>query len=238
MSKLLKLIKGELVRLYKYKILIVGIIVSLIWVLIIGLSQTESIKELIPMLIMLDAAMMNIIFLSASFFLEKQEGTMKTLLVTPIKLADVLIAKVIATIITSFISAAMVIIISYIVHNIIVNLLLLLIYLIIIVFAHTAIGFLITLFSREFTGMIAIYAGYAIVALLPSILFTTGILGEVWEYILIISPSHSAQILINSLFFDSNILTIILSLIYLTVLGLSLYLGVVYKRFKKYAIGG
>ena len=66
MNNLLNLIKGELVRLYKYKILVIGIAVSFIWVIIIALSDAATAKELVPLLIFMDAAMMSIILHASS----------------------------------------------------------------------------------------------------------------------------------------------------------------------------
>jgi hypothetical protein len=72
------LLLGELIRLWKYKILLFGVLVSLIWVLIVSLvSKTEALS-LMPMLLVLDTGMMVIILLASSYYYEKQEGTIKT----------------------------------------------------------------------------------------------------------------------------------------------------------------
>src|SRR5690554_4622026 len=104
MKILLYLTKGEITRLFKYKTLIVGLIVSFLWVLIIAFSDEESAMTLLPMLIFVDAAMMSILLLAASFYFEKQEEITKTLLVTPIKLWQLLDAKILASLFSGLLS--------------------------------------------------------------------------------------------------------------------------------------
>lgn len=236
MSNIIKLIKGELVRLYKYKIVLVGMIVSIIWVTIIALSDKNSIENIIPMLIFMDAGMMSILLMSASFFLEKQEGSIKSLLVTPIKLVDVLFSKVISIIILSIISTTLVVLAAIIFHKTSVNILSLYLYVIIIVTSHLSIGLVITLFSKDFGAMIGIYAGFAFISLIPSIFYTLGIIPNSFGTILLISPSHAGQMLLNSSFTNVDLLVVIVSLLYLIILPSLLYPLVIFKKYRKYTI--
>lgn len=238
MNNLLYLIKGEIIRLYKYKILVIGLIVSFIWVLIIGLSDAQTAKELVPLLIFMDAAMMCIILNSASFYLEKQEGTIKTLLVAPIRVTDIIIAKAVSALVMGFISAVVVVTSTLLFHNIEVKILLLLIYTIIIVASHTAIGFAITLYSKDFGEMILNYALFALIALIPTLLFSLKIIPESYVTILLISPSHAGQMLLNSTFKSVEIYIVLISIAYLVAITVILYTTIIYKKFRKYAIEG
>lgn len=238
MNDLIKLIKGELIRLYKYKILIVGIVVSLIWVLIIGLSDKASIEGMIPMLIFMDAGMMSILLIAASFYLEKQEGSIKSLLIAPVKLLDILISKVIAALILSLISTTLVLLSAILIHNTTVNIILLYLYVIITVVSHISIGLVITLYSKDFGSMIGLYAAFAFISLIPSIFYTIEIIPESFSTVLLISPSHAGQMLLNSAFKTVDVLIIIISILYLIIIPSLLYPLVIYKKFKKYAIEG
>jgi fluoroquinolone transport system permease protein len=238
MSNLLNLIKGEIIRLYKYKILIIGTIVSLIWVVIIALSDAITAKQLVPLLIFMDAAMMSIILHASSFYLEKQEGTIKTLLVTPVRLSDIIIAKAVAALFMGLISAVVVVTSGLVFHQIEINLLLLFIYIILIVSSHTAIGFAITLYSKDFGAMIVNYALFALVALVPSLLFAINIIPAEFSNFMLVSPSHAGQMLLNSTLGEVDLHVIIISIIYLISLTAILYRFIIYKKFKKYAIEG
>ncbi|MCK7489769.1 MAG: ABC transporter permease [Anaerotruncus sp.] len=66
---------------------------------------------------MLDAGMMSVILLSASFYMEKQESTIKTLLVTPVSLAQVLAAKVIALVLSALLEAALILGSGYLIRH-------------------------------------------------------------------------------------------------------------------------
>jgi len=238
MKNLSNLIKGEMNRLVKYKILTTGVVVSFIWVLIIALSNKSEIQELIPLLMGIDAAMMSIMLLSASFYLEKQEGSIKSVLVAPINILEVLISKIVSIVIISLISALLVMGAALLFHKIEINVLLLIVYIIIIVTSHAAIGLVITLHSKDFGSMIGLYGAFALLSITPTILFSLEIIPASFENILLISPFHSGNMLLNSLFHNVDIITIIIAIAYLIGLGVLLYIGVVYKKFKRYAIEG
>jgi fluoroquinolone transport system permease protein len=238
MKNIIRLLNGEIKRLLKYKILFVSLFVSVIWVLIIAFSEKEEILGFIPVMIGADAGMMSIIYLAASFYLEKQEGTLKSLFVLPVRGEMVLIAKIIASALMALLSALFVVITMIFVHKYEINIALLFIYILIIVFNHTAIGYLITLNCRDFGQMIGMYAAYAIVLYLPTILFSLGIIPEKYNPLLMLSPSHSAQVLLNSVFFEAETWEILIAIPYQLLLGGFLYTTYVNKKFKAFAIEG
>jgi len=64
--------------------------------------------------------------------------------------------------------------------------------------AHAAIGFVLSLRSRDFTSMLGLLMAYMFVFTIPSILFGFGVIDAKHEWMLMISPSHSAGHLIGS----------------------------------------
>jgi len=238
MKNLFNLIRGEMIRLYKYKILVIGIATSLIWVLIIGFSDANAASVLTPLLIFMDAAMMSIILLAAAFYLEKQEGTVKTLLVTPVHLWEILFAKAIAALVMGIVSAIVVVAASLLIHGIEIRLIVLFVFILIVVASHTAIGLTLTLFSKDFGGLIVNYALFALIAFLPSLLLGINVIPEAYSDILLISPSHAGQMMITSAFKTVEPHILWISIAYLICLTGLLYGLVIYKRFKKYAIEG
>lgn len=238
MKILLYLTKGEITRLFKYKTLIVGLIVSFLWVLIIAFSDEESAMTLLPMLIFVDAAMMSILLLAASFYFEKQEEITKTLLVTPIKLWQLLGAKILASLFSGLLSTLFVVVTGVLLHGIEIAYLKLLIGVVVVIVSHTAIGYVITLYSRDFSSMIIRYAAFALIFLVPSILVTLNVFTETFANIVMISPSHSGQVLLNSAFTEVDLSTWWIGLVYLLIVAGLLYPLVVYPKYKKVSLEG
>jgi fluoroquinolone transport system permease protein len=238
MNNLLKLVRGELARLNKNKILPISIFVSLIWVLIIGFSPIEEVMGLIPMLLVADAGMMSIIYLAASFYFEKQEGSIKSQLVLPVKVQDILFSKVLASIVLSLASTIVIVLTVIFVHQLKINLFLLFVYIILIVSSHAALGFVIILNSRDFGQMLGIYAAYALLFFLPTILSVFEIIPKRMDIYLLISPTHAAQTLLQSPFTDMDFLSELIAFFYLLFLGFGIFLFYVNKKFKEYAIAG
>ena len=137
MNRFLKLVRGELVRLQKNKILPVSAIVSLLWIFVIVFSSAEEMLSLLPMLLVLDAGMLGIIYLAASFYLEKQEGSLKSLFVAPVSGTEILLAKIAASLITGLFSGALLVLAFHFVHKQDENVLWLFISLVIILFFHS-----------------------------------------------------------------------------------------------------
>jgi hypothetical protein len=238
MNNLLHLVKGEMVRLVKYRIIFFGLLVSVIWVGVIAFVDETTARGFLPFLAMMDAGMMSIILLAASFYLEKQESTIKTLLVSPVSLAEVLIAKVISAIMTAMISVILVLGSGYLIHGIETNPFLVILYVIVIVTANTAIGYWVTLRSRDFGSMVMKYMGFALLFMLPSLFFYLGVVEESAQLFLLISPMYASEFLIKSVVGNAEPLEVLLACVYLAILGLVIYWKVVYPRFQRFAIGG
>ena len=233
MSNVFKLFVGELKRLVKYKILIVGLFVSIIWALIISSSDGDELMTLLPLLIGVDSTMMSIILLAAGYFLEKQEGSVKSLLVAPVNCGEILMAKVMAAVFSGLLSGVIVALTAQIKHGIKINLLLLIVYLVIIIVAHTAIGYVLSLYAKDFGTLLAYTLIFAFLSYIPSLLFMTDIIPAYAEKVMLVLPTHAAMMLLNSLTVKVDTLIVLLSVIYQAVLGLTLYFTVVYKKFKK-----
>lgn len=238
MNKVVRLVQGEMVRLYKNKILPISIFVSLIWVLLIVFSSAKETGGLLPMILVVDAGMLGIIYLAVSFYLEKQEGAIKSLFVAPVGANEILISKIIASIISSLISTTIIILTFFFAHHQKVNLLLLFVNTVLIVLAHSAIGFTIILNCRDFAQMLGIYAAYAILFFLPTVLYTLEIIPKTWETLLLISPTHSSLILLESPFRDVDFKLELLAFLYILILGLSLLVFYVKKKFKTNSVQG
>ena len=96
MNKLAKLIKGEIKRLVRYKILPVSLATTALWIgLFLFVSAAEA-RQIAPLVIFVDVAAMSVLLLGASHHLEKQDGTIRTMMVMPVPLGQILTAKTVA----------------------------------------------------------------------------------------------------------------------------------------------
>lgn len=238
MANFFHLFLGEVKRLFKYKIIFFGIVVSLIWVGIIFALDKDTAKGFLPFLAMLDAGMMSIVLLAASFYLEKSEGSLATLFVSPVSMAQVLLSKLSSAIFSAFISMMLVLGAGYFIHQIPFSIPLAILYLIAIVSSHTAIGYWITLKSKDFPSMMMRFMFWVLLMMIPSFLAMLKILTGDWKVVFLISPMYAAETLITSLTNGGEALPVILGCVYLLAIASLLYIKVVYPRFKRHAIGG
>lgn len=240
MKKLLHLIQGEILRLWRYKILFFGALVSFIWVIIIGFSDLATAKMLAPSLVMMDAGMMSIILLGSGYFLEKQEGSMAAILVSPVKMSLVLIAKIISALVVAYISFFIVMGSIAIFHGFVFQPLLMFLYVTLMVLAHSAIGFLLSLHAKDFLQMLMRSMGLILLFVSPILLMALDIIPSSLEFIVYLSPSYAGQVLFNSTFDGASIETWaqLLSIFALVAIPAVIYPLFVVKQFEKVAMEG
>ncbi len=239
MNYLLKLTSGEINRLIKYKILPVSLITSFLWIIIFLFISKEDARNIAPLLIFIDVSMMSILLIGATLHLEKQEGTIKSMMVLPLSVGQILVAKAFASILLGIESVIVTSLALYLIHGITFNYLLLLLFVFIAGGAHVAIGFFLALSSKDFSSMLGLLMAYMFPFAIPTILFTFGVIEKKYEWFIMISPSHSASNLITSVVINEYDWTkIIASNIYLLILASLLFVFTVYPKFKDNAIRG
>ncbi len=239
MRGLVKLTAGELKRLARYKILAASLATSILWIILFLFISKSEAAEIAPHLIIIDVTAMSVLLIGASHHLEKQEGTLKTIIVTPLSLGQILTAKTLSSIALSIQSVAVTCAALYFIHKITFNYILLLFFILIAGASHAAIAFLLSIRSRDFTTMLALYAGYMFVFTIPSFLFNFGIIQAKFEWLLMLSPTHSSSRLIISAVsgeYDYTLVTI--GALYLILLTAALFRLVVYPIFKDNAARG
>jgi len=237
-KKLFHLFLGEIVRLFKYKIILFSLIVSAIWVIILALLDEETALELAPTLIMMDAGIMSVIFLGSSFFFEKQEGTLHALLISPVPLSYVLASKVFATVFLSTMSYLLLTGTIVIMHGFVLQVIPLLIYVWLCTLAHSAIGYLLILPSKDFMQMLVRFMGLSLLFVSPILLNAVEALPSRLTFLYDLSPSYAAGELVQSTISSIDTLHYAVSLIWLILLPVVIYPTFVYKKFESVAITG
>ncbi len=237
MKGMLKLLKGELHRLVLYKILPVSLVTSLIWIVIFLFITAQEAKELLPLLVFVDVSMMSIILIGASHHLERQEGIIKSMMIMPVSLGQILCAKIIAAMVLAVEAAVITSLALLVIHGVVINYAMLLFAVVLGGAAHAAIGFFLALHSRDFSTMLALLMAYMLpMALLP-ILNELNII-DVNEWILFVSPAQSGLLLLGSAVTEVDILKVFAAFAYLLALTVILIRFAVYPRFKRVSVRG
>lgn len=237
--KLLLLIKGEFVRLVKYKAIIFSFAVTAIWLIIIALlSKTEALM-LTPLLILSDITIMALLLLAAMYYYEKQEGTLATTLITPVKTSDLVISKYITHIIIGLISVVLISLCNTIFHNAKINYPLILLYSIIIIINTCSLGYIIIFYSKDFAALLVNFSLIMLALFIPTLLYSLGIIPDTVKYVLFLSPIHCADTLILSTMQKSvELWEILVSIAYLIALSVLVIVTIISKKFKSYAMRG
>ncbi|MCF7924328.1 MAG: ABC transporter permease [Candidatus Izimaplasma sp.] len=232
------LIKGELIRLHKYKVTTVSLMIAIIWGVVLYFVEGDIFNSLLPFLILIDATMMSLMYIGSVMFFEKKESTISTMLVTPSKHSEIILSKIFANTIHNFFSTALIIIAFVLIKDIQINYFLIALAVIIATLFHTTIGLLLSYYQKDFTTMLTTIMSISFVLVIPSALYGFNILtADIWEYILLINPIQAAAEIINQSFkpIDLN-WKYYFSIAYLVVGGILVYKYLVLSKFKKYAV--
>lgn len=236
MNSILVLFIGELQRMKKYNIFAASFLVSLIWIGILQFTGIKDVSSIFPLLIFLDATSMAMMMVGVTMFFEKQEGVIRTLLVSPIGKSEYILAKSFANILSNVLTLGVLYVYSKLFKEINVNILGLIVSVILIAFFHSLLGFVLTYYSKDFTGLLIGIMKYSFVFMIPILLEQLGLIkNEAIKKLLYIIPTKSSMILLKASSGGIETLEIVLSTIYLSIVATLLYY-VVYKKFDEFAI--
>lgn len=236
MNKFRVLVRGELIRLRRYNLFAAALFVSAIWVGILHFLNVENVTTLVPQLIFLDVTTMATLLVGVTFIYEREESTIRTILVAPISKHQYLLGKIISNIIPSILSLSIMYGYSKLFKVIEINYFLLLGAVVLVSFFHSLIGLLLTYFSRDFTGLVMAIMLLFIIFLLPVILVEFNIItSEIFSKLIYVLPTKSALMLIMGTTGNIEGWEIIISLVYLIISSLVLYYLLV-RNFDLYAL--
>ncbi len=237
MHNFVPLFKGEMQRLVKYKILQIAFVVTLLWLAVLFLIGEDSVAQFVPLFIFMDATMMTVMLVGANLFYEKQENTLKTLLITPSGFAALMTSKFLSAIVLAFQSTAVISLFAYFLFDVTVSFGWLFMGVALITFMHTALGFLFTVFVKDFTGLLALLILYMFVFAFPSIFYALGVFGESAEVWLMFSPTHASLLLIEFAYgLDVRTVLLPIGAVYLLVVGVALIKWVVVPKYVETAV--
>jgi fluoroquinolone transport system permease protein len=223
----------------KYKLFHASLATAFIWIALFLLLSKEEAAKIAPLLIFVDVSLMSIILIGASHHFEKQEGTIKTMMIMPVSLTEILLAKFFSSLVLGIESAAITSAALYFIHGIKFNYPALFIAVVLSGVVHSAIAFLLALNSKEFTSTLGLLMAYVIPFQLPTMLFAFDIIDDKFDWLLMLSPSHTASSLISfAVRNEYDARKMIIGCIYLVILSAVLLRFFVFPRFKNNAVRG
>jgi len=236
MARLGILVKGELDRLNKYNLFTATSVVLLIWLGLAWLLNAEEIKMFVPIILLMDATMMTIALVGATLFYEKKEHTLNSILVTPVRVDEYLLAKTIVSVINSLITVIALSAAVYFLKDFSFNFLLVGAAVVVITAFHTMIGIWFSYYSKNFSSLLVNFIIYVFIFVMPSVLAALDIIGEKAAKFLIILPPDASLNLLTAGFEDVALWKIIFSFAYLIGLSGAIYIFIVKPRLNEYAM--
>ena len=237
-NRLWVLIKGELSRLHKYNVTSISIFVAILWGLVLYFLDAEVFNSVLPLILLIDASMMSIMYIGSVMFFEKSESTISTMLVTPTTNSELVLSKVIANIIQNMLSSTLIIIVFIFLKDVELNYFLCFLGIFAATAFHTVLGLFLAYYQKNFTGMLINIMIVVFVMMIPTVLFELNVLkAEFWRYLLLINPMQSAAEVIGGGFVGYEFSWVYyVGLAYMLVGATLLYIFVALPKFKKYAI--
>lgn len=236
MNRFITLIKGELLRLKRYNLFAASVFVSIMWVGILHFIDIEDVTKIIPQLVFIDVTTMAMLLVGVTFIYERDEATIRSILVSPISKSEYILAKMIANIIPSILSLTIMYIYSKVFKIVDINYLILLGAVILVAFFHSLVGFLLTYYSKDFTDLVMAIMKIFLIFLLPVLLDEFNIVtNEIFRKLVYILPTKSALMILMGTTGTIQSWEIVVSIIYMTLGSLILYY-LVWKNFKKYSL--
>ncbi len=232
------LVKGELSRLNKYNMTFISILVAFVWGVMLYFVNANFLGTLLPIVILIDATLMSLMYVGAVMYFEKSESTISTMLVTPVTNGELLLSKLVANTIHNVFSSALLIAVFVIIKDVQVNYLLLFLGILVVTASHTLLGMVMAYFTKDFTGLLMIIMTFSMIMMTPYILLMLEIIsGDFWETFLLLNPIQSGSEVINA-GFTGVIITYkyYLSLGYLVFGSILLYQFYALPKFQNYAV--
>lgn len=238
-SNLSYLILGELVRLIKYKVHLVSLLLLFLWFVILSIIKDNQLfNQFLPMILSVDATMMAILFIGSILFFEKSEQTVSTLLVTPIKKRHLIESKIITNIIHLTTTSLLLTLLFVIIRGIEINFIILITALILSIWLHSLIGFLFSFLTKSFTSMLVFLMAYSLLLMIPTFLKSSNLFftNALFDYLFLINPQYAVSILIEASLTSNDVLLPILAYLSLILYIVFFSLVVVYPNYQKSAI--
>jgi len=188
-----------------------------------------------PLFIFMDATMMSFLLIGVSMIFEKQENTIKSMLVTSISKHQYLLSKLLTTVSSSVITLILLGAYGILFKGLSINYAGMVAGVILVAFVFAVFGVLVTYISKDFTSLLMWIFVYSLGMLVPTLLQAFNIITADWfKYIQYVNPTQSALTVLSAATTAVDKTDFLISLSYLVALAVALYLFAS-KKFDAYS---
>ncbi len=224
MTSLGVLVQGELQRMQRYHILTGGFVVALIWVLALYLMDAAMLRTMFTTVLYLDAVSMPMLLVGVSLYFERQEGSLKSMLVAPIARSTYVTSKLLVLILSGIITLAVLYIYGRFFRGLDVHLLGLIVTVVLCAAFHTLLGFLATYRSKDFTSLLMNVMAYMLLLGIPVILEFMGLFNHRFLTALLYAlPTKAVMVMLSSSVNNSFNWEFVYGLLYFLAVGALLF---------------
>lgn len=236
MGRILFLIAGDFQRTIKYNILAATFFVTIIWAGVLHFTEIKDVTSFFPLLVFIDVTSMAVLFVGVSMFFEKQEGSIKSILISPVSKFEYIISKALVNMFLNVLVLILLYIYAVLFKEIDINIIGLTASVMLVSFLHSMIGFIITYYSKSFTDVLMGMMKYSLITMTPVLLEYMGIIkSDILKYIIKVLPTKASLDLLTAGPEQLSTATVTFNVVFLVVLCGFLYF-VVSKKFDEFAV--
>jgi fluoroquinolone transport system permease protein len=235
MRNWLRLFVGDFNRYIKYNLLAASLLVVILYGVMFYFLDEGLVRNLLPVFLFFELFVMPMLFLGVELYYEKQEGTLRTMLVAPVNKYQILGAKYLVAIVAALISFSLLTVIAFLLYDITPNFLVLFLVAIISLIFAIATGLLLAYQSLDFSRLFMNYIVLVLGLYLPVVVYQFNFYRAEWFKILIdYLPPQSINNLLAYSYNSLALEDVWFSFIYIVVLGVGLSL-LAFRLFDKFA---
>lgn len=211
--RILTSIKADALFQFKHGFYYIYLILTLLYILFVSLLDDSAAKIAIPILIFIDPTVLGMFFIGSIVLLEKEQGLLTLLYVTPLRVVEYMISKLITLAIISILAGLIIPIATY---SVSINYLLLAFAILLASVLFTLIGFIVSTKVKSVNEYIVKTIPWMIAFCLPCMLIIPNeFLPKSVYYLLNLVPSVAALKIVLSVFVDFAVGEVIFCIIYL-----------------------
>ena len=195
-QRLLNSIKADIMFQIKHGFYGVYIALSIMYIIVLSFIPPASIKYVLPILIYFDPAGLGLFFIGGMVLLEKEQGVLALLYITPLKVKEYILSKVITLSLISILAGVVISLLSY---NSTVNYFLLCVSVFLVSVLFTFIGFLVSTKSKTVNDYLVRMVPVMMLTIIPcASLIPNSIVPPIVSKLLYIVPSVGGLKLVMS----------------------------------------
>lgn len=235
MKNWLRLFLGEFQRYVRYNLLTASLLVVIIYGAMFYFLDEGFVNNLLPVFLFFELFMMPMLFLGVELYYEKNEGTLKTMLVSPVNKYQILGAKYSVAIVAALISFSLLVLFGYLIYQITPNVIALLISALITLIFTISTGLLLAYNSLDFSRLFVNYIVLVLGLYLPVIVYQFNFYRADWFRVVVdYLPPQSINQMLAFAYAKVELADVWFNFIYIGILGLILS-AIAVKLFDKFA---